>query len=320
MTCDDRPQADAAAGGPSGEASEPVGFIGLGAMGAQMTRRLLEAGVPVVVHDRDAGRMEEAARHGARPASCAAEVARQARIVFIMVVDADQVRSVLFGPEGTAKASAAGHCVVILSTIGPDPVRRIAGELAARSIAVVDAPVSGGTARAATGELLIMVGADDQALSQARGCLDILGSNVVICSPEPGGGQEVKLINQLLCGVHIAVSAEALAMAAAMNLDAGKVLDTISAGAAASFMLSDRGPRMLGAHPPVRSALDIFVKDLRLVLAETSRVGFTAPLATAALSQFQHANAMGIGSTDDSQIIRVYRNPSTSLTEHKEAS
>lgn len=283
-----------------------VGFVGLGAMGGPMARLLLDHSVDLAVFDVEVARSAPLRAGGARTAPTAAEAVAGVDLLLLMVATGRQVESVLFGPDGVLPGLKPGSTVVVLGTIGPAAIREIQGRLEEKGIGLVDAPVSGGTKRAADGSLLIMVGAEDRDFDKARGILGLLGGTVARCSSSVGGGQEVKLVNQLLCGVHIAAAGEALAMAKAMGLDAAKVMSIIGDGAAASFMLADRGPRMLADGPEVRSSVDIFVKDLGLVLAETDRIGLPVRMARSAEALFSTAHARGLGTQDDSQIVHVY--------------
>ena len=294
-----------------------VGFIGVGTMGAPMVRRLLNSGLEVDVFDTDPARIQDVASAGANPAGSCAAIATRSRVVFVMVVNAEQAREALLGPQGWARSAPEGAYVVILSTIGPSAMRELASELHAVGLRVVDAPVSGGVTRAESGELLIMVGADDAAWDGCVGYLRLLGSSVTRCSNVAGGGQDVKLINQLICGVHIAVAAEALALAGSMGLDAGEVLRTIRSGAAASFMLDDRGPRMFEDLPAVRSSVDIFVKDLGLVQSEAQRLDYKAPISMSALEAFARAHDLGFGDADDSQVVKAYQAGEPQLEESR---
>jgi 3-hydroxyisobutyrate dehydrogenase/putative dehydrogenase len=177
----------------------------------------------------------------------------------------------------------------------------------------VDAPVSGGVARASAGDLLIMVGGHDHAVRRIQPLLRAMGRAAPVVGSYPGDGQKVKLVNQMLCGVHIAVAAEALAFAEAMGLDARSTWEVIRDGAAASFMLDDRGARMVESTDcEVKSALDIFVKDMGLV-ADAARVsGYTAPLASAAEQLYLAGRRAGLGRLDDSSLIKVLRGDSPS--------
>jgi 3-hydroxyisobutyrate dehydrogenase-like beta-hydroxyacid dehydrogenase len=171
----------------------------------------------------------------------------------------------------------------------------------------VDAPVSGGTARAATGDLLVMAGAAADDLAAVAGLLDTLAAHVIRAGERPGDGQRLKLVNQLLCGVHIAVAAEALAFARTLGLDPAACHEALGHGAAASFMFADRGARMAAeAFTDVRSAVDIFVKDMGLVADTAQALGFDAELAAHARHRFQLAHDAGFGRLDDSSVIRTY--------------
>jgi 3-hydroxyisobutyrate dehydrogenase/putative dehydrogenase len=172
----------------------------------------------------------------------------------------------------------------------------------------VDAPVSGGVARAADGDLLIMVGGAEAAVERVRPLLDALARSAPLVGPEPGDGQKVKLVNQLLCGVHIAAAAEGLAFAEAMGLDARACWEVIRDGAAASFMLDDRGARMLdGAFDDPKSALDIFVKDMGLVTGAARESTYPTPLASVAEQLYLAGSRAGLGRLDDSSLITVLR-------------
>jgi 3-hydroxyisobutyrate dehydrogenase/putative dehydrogenase len=274
-----------------------VGWLGLGAMGLPMAERLVANGYPVRAFDPDPLRVASGAVGCRTPAEAVAGV----DIVALMVATPAQGEQALFGPDGVIGGLGAGARVVVFSTVGPQAVR----EWAAR-LSVVDAPVSGGVTRAATGELVIFVGGERT--PEVDAVLSVLGTTVTDAGPEPGAGQLVKLVNQLLCGVHIAVAAEALDYADALGLDPRAILAAVRQGAAGSFMLGDRGERMLDGPPATaRSAVDIFVKDLGLVRDEARRVGSHTPLADAAEALFDEAAAAGLGAADDSRVIEILR-------------
>ena len=194
-----------------------------------------------------------------------------------------------------------------MSTVGPEAVRRIEGRLAGRGVKLLDAPVSGGVARAERGDLLIMAGGIADLFEEVRPLLAAMGSTVSHCGGSVGDGQSVKLVNQLLCGVHVAVAGEALAYAEALGLDPRSVFETIRHGAANSFMLEDRGERMLEREfVPAKSALDIFVKDMGLVRLAAVEQGFQTPLADAAHRLYEMGSSLGLGEEDDSGVVRVF--------------
>ena len=280
-----------------------VGFIGLGAMGAPMARNLAAAGFDVAVFDVDAQRTRAAAEDfGARAADSAADAAAGVDALVVMVADGSQATQALHGDGGAAATLPAEAVVVVMSTIGPQAVTTLADE----GHPLLDAPVSGGVARAESGDLLVMAGGPTDLFERLAPVLDAVGSTVVHCGEHPGDGQAVKLVNQLLCGVHIAAAAEALAYAQALGLDPAKVHDTIRHGAAASFMLDDRGSRMLTREfADVRSALDIFVKDMGLVVEAGAAGGARTPLAEAARRLYEEGSEKGLGREDDSGVIRL---------------
>ncbi|MBK5248617.1 MAG: NAD(P)-dependent oxidoreductase [Actinomycetales bacterium] len=284
-----------------------VGWIGLGAMGLPMAAQLLEAGHQVTAYDIDPDAVGTLGGR-ARSASSATEAAAGADVLAVMVATPAQVEDVLFGDQGAAGALGKGAVVLVMATVGPVAVAALAARLAEQGVDVVDAPVSGGVARATTGDLLMMVSGPEPALTTVRPLLDAMSSMAPVVGAAPGDGQKVKLVNQLLCGVHIAAAAEGLAYAEALGLDAEACWEVVRHGAAASFMLDDRGDRMVhGAGDEVRSALDIFVKDMGLVLAAARDNVYPAPLASVAEQLYLTGRRAGLGASDDSRLIEVLR-------------
>jgi 3-hydroxyisobutyrate dehydrogenase len=288
-------------------AAPGVAVIGLGAMGLPMARRIASA-LPVSAFDIDAARRALATGDGVGEALSPADAGRDADVVLLAVRDQGQLDDALFGPDGAATTMHPGAVVVITSTVGPGVVRATATRLAARDLLLVDAPVSGGPARAGVGDLLIMVGADEPALATARPVLDLLASTLAVVGPNPGDGQALKAVNQLLAGVHIAATAEAVALARGLGLDPQTVIDVLSQGAASSFMLSDRGPRMIEAYregAQVRSRLDIFTKDMAIVTDVARDARVPVPLAAAAGQLYLLAEHAGLADHDDSSIVTI---------------
>jgi 3-hydroxyisobutyrate dehydrogenase len=290
-----------------------VGWVGLGAMGSPMAGCLARAGFEVSAYDIDPARAEALAADGVAPAASIAEAAAGCDVLGVMVATPDQVESVLFGDDPAADTLPPGAVVVVMATVGPAPVRGWSERLAAQRVDLVDAPVSGGAARAGAGDLLIMVGGTPAAVERVRPLLDAMARTAPHVGTAPGDGQKVKLVNQLLCGVHIAAAAEALAFAETLDLDPAATWEVLRGGAAASFMLDDRGARMVHPTDEVKSALDIFVKDMALVTDAAHTTGFTAPLAEAAEQLYLTGHHAGLGRRDDSTVIEVLRGaPSTS--------
>jgi 3-hydroxyisobutyrate dehydrogenase len=284
-----------------------VGWVGLGAMGLPMARRVVRAGHEMTAYDVDPGRTASLAADGVTAAASIPEAATGADVLVLMVATPGQAEDVLFGDDPASTALAPGSVVVMMATVGPAAVERWADRLAERQVDVVDAPVSGGVARAATGDLLVMVSGPRAAVERVRPLLDAMARGAPVVGATPGDGQKVKLVNQLLCGVHIAVAAEALALAEAMHLDPAGTWEVLRGGAAASFMLDDRGERMVHGAVEVRSALDIFVKDMGLVLDAAREVAYPAPLASAAEQLYLAGRRAGLGRHDDSSVIEVLR-------------
>ena len=285
-----------------------IGWLGLGAMGAPMAGCLARAGHSVVAYDIVPGRAAALAGDGVQAADSITGAVRDAGIAAIMVATPDQVDQVLFGPGGAAGSLEAGAVVVIMATVGPEVVAEVTTRLGRRMVSVVDAPVSGGVQRAAAGDLLIMVSGADAAVGRLRPLLGALARSAPVVGPVPGDGQRMKLVNQLLCGVHIAAAAEALAFGESLGLDPGECWRVLRDGAAASFMFEDRGARMIaGEFGTPRSALDIFVKDMGLVSAAAEHAGASAPLAAAARQLYEEGHERGLGRLDDSALIEVLR-------------
>jgi 3-hydroxyisobutyrate dehydrogenase len=285
-----------------------IAVLGLGAMGLPMASRLAER-FTVRGYDIDPGRSALAAGAGVTPGTSAREVADGADVVLLAVRNRTQLEDALHGEDGVVAVLRPGALVTLTSTVGIDAVRDVAARLADEGFHLVDAPISGGPVRAGQGDLLITVGATDEAFAAAEPVLGHLASTLTRVGQRPGDGQAMKTVNQLLCGVHIAAGAEALALAGALGLDQDLALKTLCAGAAASFMLGDRGPRMLQAYDEdgaeVRSRLDIFVKDMGIVGSAARSVGLATPVAAAAEQLFLLGLADGLAAADDSAVITV---------------
>ena len=283
-----------------------IGIVGLGAMGLPIARTLLARGFAVRGHAR-----KQAARSALRDAggdslASAREAATGVGLLLLVVVDAAQAEQVLFA-DGALEALPRGGIVMLSATCPPKAVETIAVRVLASGRRFLDAPLSGGTAGAEAGTLTIMAAAAEETLAMARPVLEALGSKVYIVGERPGQGAAIKIINQLLCGVHLAAAAEALALADQAGVDGDTLLDILGGSAASSWMLRDRGPRMLQDEPVVSSAVDIFVKDLGLVLDAGRAQKVALPLAAAAHQLFLAASGRGHGQADDSQVLGSYR-------------
>lgn len=281
-----------------------IAWLGLGAMGAPMAARLVAAGHEVTAYDVDAARIDRLVAVGGRAAGSPAQAAAASEVLAVMVATPEQAEQALFGAGGALESLDGPRRLVLFSTLGPAWVRSLASRLPT-TVGLLDAPVSGGVVRAGEGTLLIM--AAGSALPEDEALLRELGDPTFV-GEKPGDGQAVKMVNQVLCGVHIAAAAEALSLAESLGIDSRLAWDTVRRGAAASFMLDDRGKRMVeGAQGEVRSAVSIFVKDLRLVLDNARTGGLPTPLVAAAEQLFSIAAAQGLAGRDDSELIEVFR-------------
>ena len=283
-----------------------LAFVGLGAMGRPMARNLIAKGNHVRGFDLNPEALADLAGHGGTPCQTAAMAAEGSDALLLMVVNAEQAEQVLFA-DGAALALGHGKLVILMATCPPDKVRAIGDKLAALGIDLLDAPVSGGVVGAQNAALTIMAGGPQATFDRAKPVLDALGDKVRHVGLKLGDGAAMKTVNQLLCGVHIAAAAECVALAEKLGLDGKTVIDILSQSAAGSWMLSNRGPRMIMDEPPVTSAVDIFVKDMGIVLAAGEQAKIGLPLSALARQMFLQASGMGLGREDDSQVIAVYR-------------
>lgn len=285
-----------------------IGFIGLGAMGTPMARTLLKAGIAVSGYDADPARSGALVPDGLTVAGSAAEAAMDADILLMMVQNYPQVRSALIEAGNALAALPAGATVLVMSTIAPAQVREIAEYAAGCGIAVVDAPVSGGPGRAATGDLSIAISGDPAAVARCQPVLNALGEQQYPVGDTVGQAMTLKIVHQLLAGVHIAAAAEAVELGNRAGIAPDVMRDFVMRGAGASWMFGDRSPRMVsGAYTPPKSALAIFVKDLGIVHDLGAAVGLTLDVADAALNLYRRAADAGMAHLDDSSVIEIVR-------------
>jgi 3-hydroxyisobutyrate dehydrogenase len=282
-----------------------IGIVGLGSMGLPMARNLAARGFKARGFDVRSSAMEVLVEAGGERASSAAEAGRGVDVLVLMVVNATQAEAILFA-DRALESLPPGGIVALMATCPPGAVESIAARVVAAGRRFVDAPVSGGVVGAVGGTLTIMAAASRETFDAAKPVFDALGDKIFHVGERPGQGAMVKTVNQLLCGVHIAVVAEAFSLAAKVGVDLRIMLDILSGSSASSWMLKDRGPRMLQANPEVASAVDIFVKDLGIVLEAGRDVKAALPLAAVAHQMFLAVSGQS-GDDDDSQVIRAYR-------------
>lgn len=286
--------------------SRTLAFIGLGAMGLPMAKRLVEKQFRVQGFDLSPKALAAHEANGGIAAASAQDAARGAEALILMVVNAAQARAALV-ETGALDALAPDALVILMATCAPADAKAIAGMVERTGRRFLDAPVSGGVVGAEAGTLTIMAGGAGPVFEAAAPYLAALGDKLYHVGERAGDGAMVKTINQLLCGVHIAAAAEAFALGEKAGLDTGLLLKILGQSAAASWMINNRGPRMLEAEPAVTSAVDIFVKDLSLVLDAGRASKVALPLAANAHQMFLAASGAGHGAADDSQVIRAYR-------------
>jgi L-threonate 2-dehydrogenase len=283
-----------------------VGFIGLGSMGLPMAKNLVARGFAVRGFDLKSVAMDSLVEAGGARALGPAGAAEGADVLVVTVVNAAQAETVLF--EGGALAALPENGIVVLmATCPPRAVELLAARVVAAGRFFVDAPVSGGVVGAQAATLSIIAAAPRATFAAVKPVLEALGDKVFHAGERPGQGAMIKTVNQLLCGVHTAVAAEAFSLAAKAGVDLNLVLEILSGSSASSWMLKDRGPRMHQDEPPITSAVDIFVKDLGIVLEAGRDIKTALPLAAVAHQLFLAVSGQGYGDLDDSQVIRAYR-------------
>jgi L-threonate 2-dehydrogenase len=288
-----------------------LAFVGLGAMGRPMARALLVKGHAIRGFDLNPAALSELATNGGVPCQTAAIAADGSDALLLMVVNAEQAEQVLFA-DGAAKAlgsekNGKRKLVILMATCPPDKVKALGEKLGAMGIDLLDAPVSGGVVGAENATLTIMAGGPKTTFDRAKPYLDAMGDKVRHVGLNLGDGSAMKTVNQLLCGVHIVAAAECIALAEKLGLDGKTVIEILTQSAAGSWMLNNRGPRMVMENPPVTSAVDIFVKDMGIVLAAGEGAKLGLPLSALARQMFLQASGMGLGREDDSQVVEVYR-------------
>jgi putative dehydrogenase len=283
-----------------------VAFIGLGSMGLGMAKNLLKHGHKVVGVDPSEAARKAFAEAGGTVAANPAEAAATADVVIVAVVNDKQVEAVLFGDNGAVSALRKDGVVMQCATVPAAFARALAERLAKTGHALLDAPMSGGRARAESGELTFMASGAPASFAAAESIFAATSAKVFRLGDAPGIGSLVKTVNQLLAGVHIATAAEAVALAAKAGADTRVVYEVISASAGNSWMFGNRVPHMLDDDYSPLSAVEIFVKDLGLVLSTGHELRLPLPLAAAAHQLFLAAAGAGWGKLDDAAVVKVY--------------
>jgi putative dehydrogenase len=282
-----------------------AGVIGLGSMGLGMAQSIANRGIDVAGFDLDRVATDKLAASGGRAAESAADALADADVALIVVVNAAQAESALFGSEAGASAMKPGGVIVASPTMAPDDARRLAEKATAARLLYLDAPISGGAAKAALGQLTVMASGSPEAFARARPVLDVIAAKVYELGDSAGVGASFKMVNQLLAGVHIAAACEAITFAAKLGLDLAKVYEVIAASAGNSWMFENRVPHILDGDYSPRSAVAIFTKDLGIVSEMGRREKFPLPVAATALQMFLMTAAAGMERDDDASVARM---------------
>jgi putative dehydrogenase len=286
--------------------SKNVGVIGLGAMGIGVARSLLRAGFNVHGCDVRPEIVREFEQEGGIACANPAELGARVDIVLTLVVNAAQTETVLFGENGAVAAMKPGGLVIASATVAPEFAVALAKRVEAAGLQMLDAPVSGGAARAASGEMTVMSSGPASAYALCEPVLEAIAGKVYRLGAAHGIGSKVKIINQLLAGVHIAASAEAMALGLREGVDPDALYEVITHSAGNSWMFENRVPHILSGDYTPLSAVDIFVKDLGLVLDTGRRTRFPLPLSAAAHQMFMMASSAGHGGEDDSAVVKIF--------------
>ena len=286
-----------------------VGLVGLGAMGSGMAQSLRRAGYAPFVYDVRPGVAQSFAQAGGAACANLADLGAACQVVVSVVVNAAQTESVLFGDDTTPGCAASmkpGSVFVMCSTVDPNWSVALEARLQAMGLLYIDAPISGGAAKAASGQMTMMTAGRPEAYAVAQPLLDAMAAKVYRLGDSAGAGSKVKIINQLLAGVHIAAAAEAMALGLREGVDAAALYEVITHSAGNSWMFENRMAHVLAGDYTPLSAVDIFVKDLGLVLDMARASKFPLPLSSTAHQMFMQASTAGFAREDDSAVIKIF--------------
>jgi 3-hydroxyisobutyrate dehydrogenase-like beta-hydroxyacid dehydrogenase len=282
-----------------------AGFVGLGKMGQPMVKRLLQAGHEVHVYNRTPQKAEALAKEGATVAESARQVAERAEVVMTALPTPDSVESVY---SEMAEAARSGQIFVDHSTVSPGLNRWCADQLSKKDASFLDAPVSGGPAGAQAGTLTVMVGGEQDVFDRALPTLQAFGKNIRLCGPV-GAGQVVKLINQLLVGVHTSAIAEAAVFGARLGADPQVVLDLLGTSFGGSTMMTRNMPRFMSRDFSPATPVGLILKDLGLIHDEAKNAQVPLLLGALAEQRFLEARARGMGDEDMAALVKLWEEP-----------
>jgi putative dehydrogenase len=283
-----------------------VGLIGLGAMGSGMAQSLRRAGHGVHVFDVRREVAEAFAKAGGVACASLAELGAACDVVISVVVNAAQTEDVLFGESGCAAHMKPGSVFVMCSTVDPNWSVALEARLQAMGLRYIDAPISGGAAKAASGQMTMMTAGSPEAYAVAEPFFNAMAGKVYKLGDQAGAGSQVKIINQLLAGVHIAAAAEAMALGLREGVNPQALYEVITNSAGNSWMFENRMAHVLAGDYTPLSAVDIFVKDLGIVLDVARASKFPLPLSSTAHQMFMQASTAGFAREDDSAVIKIF--------------
>jgi 3-hydroxyisobutyrate dehydrogenase len=283
-----------------------VGVVGLGAMGMGIAQSLLRGGFEVHACDVRPEAVNRLVQSGAKAAESPAAMAETVEALMIVVVNAQQTEQVLFGEKGAAAHLAPGSIVIACATVSPEFAEALGERLQKMGLQFLDAPISGGAAKAAAGQMSVMASGAPETFARCEDLFNAIASRLYRLGDKPGQGSKVKMINQLLAGVHIAAAAEAMALGLRAGCEPNALYEVITNSAGSSWMFQNRVPHILqGDYRPL-SAVNIFVKDLGIVLDYAKKSVFPLPLSAAAHQMFMQASAAGHGGEDDSAVVKIF--------------
>ena len=297
------------------QVKKPVGVIGLGAMGMGVALSLLREGFEVHAYDLRAEAVQKVVDAGGISEKSPAALGKRIDVLITVVVNADQTEAVLFGENGAAAQMKPGSVVIASSTVSPEFARALGKRLEDAGLLMVDGPISGGAAKAAAGEMTIMTSGPAAAYAKCESVLDAIAGKIYRLGDTAGPGSVVKMVNQLLAGVHIAAAGEAMALAIRAGADPEQVYEVITNSAGNSWMFQNRMPHVLAGDYTPLSAVNIFIKDLGIVLDYAKKSVFPLPLSATAHQMYLQASAAGHGGEDDSAVIKIF--PGIKLPEKK---
>lgn len=286
--------------------TKKIGLIGLGAMGKGMAGSLRRAGYDLYVFDVREPVLQEFVKEGGTACKSPADIASRVDVLISVVVNAAQTESVLYGDQGAAKHMKSGSVFVMCSTVDPNWSINLEKKLNDQGIHYLDSPISGGAARAASAEMTMMTAGKPEVYEIVNDVLEAMAAKVYRLGKSAGAGSKVKIINQLLAGVHIAAAAEAMALGIREGVAAEDLYEVITHSAGNSWMFENRMPHVLNADYTPLSAVDIFVKDLGLVLDTARATKFPLPLSATAHQMFMQASSAGFGGEDDAAVIKIF--------------